>query len=147
MSAGVTELRQHVDQQAMLLRRLGDRVDWRLPVPFVAAPICYHGGAFFEAIGKRFDNLLRRHRVINADVLDAWFPPAPGVLAALREHLPWLVRTSPPTQCAGMLQAIGEARGLDLDGLVAAAGSSALIFLALPLWLSPSSRALILDPS
>jgi histidinol-phosphate/aromatic aminotransferase/cobyric acid decarboxylase-like protein len=46
-----------------------------------------------------------------------------------------------------MLQAIGAARGLDVDGLVPAAGSSALIFLALPLWLSPSSRALILDPS
>jgi histidinol-phosphate/aromatic aminotransferase/cobyric acid decarboxylase-like protein/GNAT superfamily N-acetyltransferase len=147
MSARVTELRRHVDQQALLLRRLGGRVDWRLSVPFTAAPICYHGGAFFEAIGEQFDDLSRRHRVINADVLDAWFPPAPGVLDALHEHLPWLLRTSPPTQCAGMLQTIGSSRGLDVDGLVPAAGSSALIFLALPLWLSPSSRALILDPS
>jgi predicted GNAT family N-acyltransferase len=96
MSARVTELRRHADQQAMLLRRLGGRVDWRLPVPFAADPICYHGGAFFEAIGEQFDDLSRRHRVINADVLDAWFPPAPGVLDALHEHLPWLLRTSPP---------------------------------------------------
>ena len=147
MSAHVTELRRHVDHRAMLLRRLRGRVDWRVPVPFAAAPSCYHGGASFEAIGEQFDDLSRRHRVIDADVLDAWFPPAPGVLDALREHLPWLVRTSPPTQCAGMLQAIAAARGLDSDGLVPAAGSSALIFLALPLWLSPSSRALILDPS
>ena len=147
MSARVTDLRRHTDRQATLLRRLADRVDWRLPAPFAAASIAYHGGAFFEAIGEQFDDLSRRHRVINADVLDAWFPPAPGVLDALREHLPWLVRTSPPTQCAGMLQAIASARGLDVDGLVPAAGSSALIFLALPLWLSPSSRALILDPS
>ena len=100
-----------------------------------------------RGIGEQFDDLSRRHRIISADVLDAWFPPAPGVLDALREHLPWLVRTSPPTQCAGMLQAIGSARGLDVDGLVPAAGSSALIFLAFPRWLSPSSRALVLDPS
>jgi hypothetical protein len=40
-----------------------------------AAP-CFHGGAFFEAIGDRFDRLERRHDIINADVLDAWFPPA-----------------------------------------------------------------------
>jgi len=46
-----------------------------------------------------------------------------------------------------MLQAIGSARGLDVDGLVPAAGSSALIFLAFPRWLAPSSRALVLDPS
>jgi len=147
MSAPVIELREAVEKQAMLLRRLGDRVDWRLPVPFAAEPACYHGGAFFEAIGEQFDDLSRRHRIINADVLDAWFPPAPVVLDALREHLPWLVRTSPPTQCAGMLQAIGSTRGLDLNGLVPAAGSSALIFLAFPRWLSPSSRALVLDPS
>src|SRR5262249_4531656 len=62
-------------------------VDWRLPVPFETAPRCYHGGAFFDAIGEQFDDLARRHRIINADVLDAWFPPAPGVLDALREHL------------------------------------------------------------
>jgi histidinol-phosphate/aromatic aminotransferase/cobyric acid decarboxylase-like protein len=147
MSAPVAELREQAEKQAMLLRRLGDRVDWRLPVPFAADHACYHGGAFFEAIGEEFDDLSRRHRVINADVLDAWFPPAPGVLDALREHLPWLVRTSPPTQCAGMLHAISAARGLDVDGLVPGAGSSALIFLALPRWLSPSMRALVLDPS
>jgi len=44
---------------------------------------CFHGEAFFEAVGAGFDDLSRRHWIINADVLDAWFPPAPGVLAAL----------------------------------------------------------------
>jgi histidinol-phosphate/aromatic aminotransferase/cobyric acid decarboxylase-like protein len=63
---------------------------------------CFHGGAFFEAVGDRFDDLDRRHAIVNADVLDAWFPPAPSVLAALRAHLDWLARTSPPTACAGL---------------------------------------------
>ena len=51
---------------------------------------CFHGGAFFEAIGAKFDSLERCREIINADVLDAWFPPSPKVLGALQEHLPWL---------------------------------------------------------
>ena len=62
---------------------------------------CVHGGGFFEAVGDAFDDLGRRETVINADVLDAWFPPSPRALAALREHLDWLVRTSPPTHARG----------------------------------------------
>jgi hypothetical protein len=58
---------------------------------------CYHGGAFFEAIGDDFATLERSRTVINADVLDAWFPPSPIAIAAVRRYLPWLLRTSPPT--------------------------------------------------
>ena len=108
---------------------------------------CFHGGAFFSAIGERFDALDRRNAIINADVLDAWFPPAPGVLASLSEHLEWLSRTSPPTNCTGMREAIAAARGLDPDSVLTGAGSSDLIFLALREWLAPTSRALILDPT
>jgi len=63
---------------------------------------CFHGGAFFKAIGVEFEHLERRHHVINADVLDAWFDPAPKVIAALVEKLPWLLRTSPPTNAEGL---------------------------------------------
>src|SRR4051812_8842245 len=108
---------------------------------------CYHGGASFGAIGVRFDDLGRRRGVINADVLDAWFDPAPGVLGALREHLPWLLRSSPPAGSEGLLAEVAEARGLPQECLVAGAGSSALIYLALRRWLSPRSRALIVEPS
>jgi histidinol-phosphate/aromatic aminotransferase/cobyric acid decarboxylase-like protein len=107
---------------------------------------CFHGGAFFSAIGERFDTLDRRNAVVNADVLDAWFPPAPGVLQSLVDHLEWLARTSPPTNCGGLRQAIAEARGLPADSVLAGAGSSDLIFLALREWLTRSSRALIFDP-
>src|SRR5262249_62247408 len=74
--------------------------------PSGALDDCYHGGAFFEAIGEEFETLERRHDIVPADVLDAWFPPAPAVLEALREHLDWLVRTSPPTHRTGLPPAI-----------------------------------------
>jgi histidinol-phosphate/aromatic aminotransferase/cobyric acid decarboxylase-like protein len=107
---------------------------------------CRHGGAFFEAIGQQFDDLDARHRVINADVLDAWFEPAPAVLEALGEHLPWLIRTSPPTRCEGLVEAIAAARGIEVSTIVPGAGSSDLIFRALRRWRSRISRALVLDP-
>ena len=108
---------------------------------------CFHGGAFWEAIGERFDDLSRREGVMNADVLDAWFPPAPEVLDALREALPWLVRTSPPTDAAGLTAALADARRLPPDCVLPGAGSSDLIFLALREWLTPASRVLLPDPT
>ena len=40
---------------------------------------CFHGGAFFDAIGVDFNNLSEKDNIINADVLDAWFDPAPKI--------------------------------------------------------------------
>lgn len=111
------------------------------------AGVAFHGGAFFEAIGDDFRDLGRRHRVVNADVLDAWFAPTSAAIASLHEHLEWLMRTSPPTHAEGLLRAIASSRGVPIDSLVVGAGSSALIFAAFRSWLSPESRALILDPS
>jgi len=108
---------------------------------------CFHGGAFFDAIGDSFDDLDRRHRIINADVLDAWFPPAPGVLETLHEHLDWLARTSPPTNCEGLIRAIAEARGVPAECILPGAGSSDLIFRAFARWLTADSRVLLLDPT
>jgi histidinol-phosphate/aromatic aminotransferase/cobyric acid decarboxylase-like protein len=107
---------------------------------------CYHGGAFFDAIGAEFDHLERRHTIINADVLDAWFDPAPGVCAALMKELPWLLRTSPPTHGEGMIRVIARTRGVPEECILPGAGSSDLIFLALREWLTRDSRVLILDP-
>jgi histidinol-phosphate/aromatic aminotransferase/cobyric acid decarboxylase-like protein len=106
----------------------------------------FHGGAFFEAIGVEFDDLARRHDVISADVLDAWFDPAPAVTAAIHESLAWSMRTSPPTRAHGMQRVIARARGVDERAILPGAGSSDLIFLALRHWLTRASRVLILDP-
>ena len=65
--------------------------------------------------------------------------PAPGALAALREHLSWLTRTSPPAACEGMIEAISRARGVPAECLVPGAGSSDLIYRALLRWLTPTS--------
>ena len=107
---------------------------------------CYHGGAFFEAIGDEFETLEAASRVISADVLDAWFDPAPAVLDALREHLPFALRTSPPTNAEGMQRVIARSRGVPAESVLVGSGSSDLIFLALRHWLTPASRVLILDP-
>ena len=114
-----------------------------------SAPLetCYHGGAFFEAIGEGFETLDRRRGIIPADVLDAWFPPAPAVLRTLRDHLDWVVRTSPPTHGEGLVEVIAEARGIPAASVVLGGGSSDLIFLGLTQWLDRTSRVLLLDPT
>ncbi len=118
----------------------------RIDMPLESPGGCYHGGAFFTAIGERFDTLSRRRHVINADVLDAWFDPSPKVQSALRQHLPWLLRTSPPTNAEGLVRTIADVRGVDPSSVIPGAGSSDLIYLAMPRWLSRASRVLILDP-
>src|SRR5215216_2524558 len=92
---------------------------------------CFHGGAFFEAVGDDFKSLERSASTINADVLDAWFPPAPAVLDAIQKYLPWLLRTSPPTEAKGLVRRIACVRDLPEECLVVGAGSSNLIYLAL----------------
>lgn len=133
----------HQDTIAELERQ----VDWRVRgVSFRRGRSCYHGGAFFDAIGDEFDRLDAKEDVINADVLDAWFDPAPAVLDAMRKHLPWILRTSPPTQCEGLQRALAKERGVGQSNILPGAGSSDLIFLGLRHWLDASSRVLILDP-
>jgi histidinol-phosphate/aromatic aminotransferase/cobyric acid decarboxylase-like protein len=122
-------------------------VTWKLDVPFWPRPDgCEHGGASFSAIGTDFQSLQRRDEVVAADVLDAWFSPAPEVLATLTENPSWIARTSPPTDADGLIAAIASARALPIDALAVGAGSSDLIFRALGRWLTPDSRVLLMDP-
>jgi histidinol-phosphate/aromatic aminotransferase/cobyric acid decarboxylase-like protein/ribosomal protein S18 acetylase RimI-like enzyme len=146
MTATTAAMRTRATASRDLLARLVD-VDWQLPFPREPVVGCFHGGASWDAVGAGFDDLGARSAVVPADVLDAWFPPAPGVLAALAEDPAWLLRTSPPTDAAGMLAAVARVRGVDPASLLPGAGSSALVFLALGRWLSPDSRVLLLDPT
>jgi histidinol-phosphate/aromatic aminotransferase/cobyric acid decarboxylase-like protein len=115
---------------------------------------CEHGGASFSVIGEEFDDLSRRRGVVAADVLDAWFDPAPEVLEAVRGELAWAARSSPPTGCEGLVRAVARARGVPEVAVVVGAGSSALIYLAMTTWLGAGrsgqrsvARALILEPT
>lgn len=105
-----------------------------------------HGGAFFDALGEDFAHLERRADIVNADVLDAWYDPSPRVMAALQEHLPWLIKTSPPTHGDGLRRVIAEHRGIASDQIVLGAGSSTLMFSAFPRLLQRGEDAVILDP-
>lgn len=147
ITATVDGLRCRLSRFAPLLERLEGGIDWQLGVPFHKPAPCFHGGAFFEAVGDGFEDLDRRKGIINADVLDAWFPPSPKVLRTLEDHLPWLVGTSPPTGSEGMIRAIACARGVAPENVLPGAGSSDLIFLAFRHWLTSASRVLLLDPT
>ena len=118
-----------------------------ITAPISEPEVCFHGGAFFEAIGESFETLHRSAEVINADVLDAWFPPAPGAVRDVSEYLPWLLRTSPPQESRGLVQAISDARGIPSDSIAVGAGSSSLIYLAFREWLTQNSRVLLPDPT
>ena len=145
MSGLVADIRQRIEPA--LLVRLEHEASWDLAVPFHKPADCFHGGAFFEAIGDGFERLDRSTSVINADVLDAWFPPSPHVISALNEYLPWILRTSPPVGCEGMIRTIARTRGVDDDCILPGAGSSSLIYLALREWLTVRSRVLLPDPT
>ena len=129
------------------LKRIEKYMDWQLGIAFHSPTECYHGGAFFDAIGDQFDDLNRRKDIISADVLDAWYPPAPLAQKVLTDHMGFVMQTSPPTRSDGLVKAIAEVRGVRDDCILTGGGSSALIFLAFRQWLNPSSRVLVLDPT
>lgn len=106
----------------------------------------FHGGASFQAIGADFADLDRRRDVVDADVLDAWYEPAPAVLTTLRDHLPWLVKTSPPTHGDGLRAAIAARHGLDPGQVLVGGGTSSLMFLALPRLVARGDTVALLDP-
>ena len=146
LEAPPESVRSAIAQRQRIVDRIERDVQWQMPVSFAGTPSCYHGGAFFEAIGDEFATLERAKTVISADVLDAWFPPAPSVMEAIAAHLPWLMRTSPPTSCEGLVRTIARVQGVGVENILPGGGSSDLIFLALTRWLTRDSRVLILDP-
>ncbi|MET0822032.1 MAG: histidinol-phosphate transaminase [Aeromicrobium sp.] len=147
MHADVAEVRAAFDLLEPVIAAIERTVEWRLHVPLRRPAGCFHGGESFDAVGAGFDDLARHREVVNADVLDAWFPPAPAVVESVEQELPWLLRTSPPVDCAGLVAAIAAARDIDPASILAGAGSSDLIFRAFPRWLSRTSRAVLLDPT
>jgi histidinol-phosphate/aromatic aminotransferase/cobyric acid decarboxylase-like protein len=147
IQTSVSDLRRYAMHHKPTIEKMSSRVNWKMDFPFLKTPYCFHGGAFFEAIGSGFHALDRHKVIVNADVLDAWFPPSPRVITALREHLSWLIRTSPPTQCEGLCEAVAAHRGIRTENILPGAGSSDLIYRAFQHWLRRESRVLMLDPT
>ncbi|WP_248843277.1 pyridoxal phosphate-dependent aminotransferase [Streptomyces virginiae] len=148
LTGEVVELTQiAVNRYRGVLERFRSVVDWQLDMDWAPRPDgCEHGGASFTAIGAGFRTLQRRHEVVAADVLDAWFPPSPAARAVLADDPAWYARTSPPAGAEGLLAEIAQARKLPASTIVAGSGSSDLIFRAFGRWLYPNSKVLLLDP-
>lgn len=147
IGAKVSEISSHITSIDSQIKQMEMMVDWKMDFSFSQPSECYHGGAFFDAIGNRFDDLSRISNVINADVLDAWFDPAPEVQDMITNELAWTMKTSPPTRAEGLIEAIAEKRNVSNSSILPGAGSSDLIFLAFCHWLKPTSKVLILDPT
>lgn len=116
-----------------------------LDQPF--ADHCHHGGQLYSHIGHDFSELDRAHEVIAADVLDAWYPPSPRVLALLKENLAWGCRTSPPARGEGLKDLIARKFSLPLDRIIIGNGSSDLIFRLLPFIFQAEEPVVIPAPS
>lgn len=121
--------------------RAGHREDD--PVP----PRCAHGGAALCTLGSDLRDPDALSTLVDADVLDAWFPPSPLVSRALARCLPTLARVSPPPDGEGLVAAVADRFAVSPNHLVLGAGSSDLIYRAMPSWLNRGSRVLVLDPS
>ncbi|WP_433346939.1 aminotransferase class I/II-fold pyridoxal phosphate-dependent enzyme [Microtetraspora malaysiensis] len=149
LTGQVTDLAERtVRNYGPLLRRLESRVRWKLDVPFLPdADACEHGGASIGVLGRRFHTLGAHGDVVPADVLDAWFSPAPGVVDALNEHQDWITRSSPPAGAEGLIEEIAAARNLPVEAIAVGAGSSDLIFRAFRGWLDSSARVLLVEPT
>lgn len=85
--------------------------------------------------------------MINADVLDAWFPPAPEVIQKLQEFSDWSHRISPPTYAEGLVEVVSNYYGCPEDEILVGAGSSALWFLFASVVLNETSKVLLVEPS
>lgn len=108
---------------------------------------CFHGGAFWNRLDSQFRHSDGFHDVINADVLDAWFPPSPEVTNALSQFSLWSNQTSPPTYSEGLVKSIADHYRISENEIIVGAGSSALWFLYASQMLNSRSRALLIEPS
>lgn len=110
---------------------------WDLPVGMEPHNACVHGGKGLERLDVDPES-------INADVLDAWFPPPPDALDSVT--LSALHRT-PPALATDLVHVLAEVRGVPHQSLVLGAGSSDLIYRAFFAWLTPASRVLLVTPT
>jgi histidinol-phosphate/aromatic aminotransferase/cobyric acid decarboxylase-like protein len=147
MYSKISDLRNNCRHLENILKRYLPNVENRLPFSILKENKCYHGGHFFNAIGNDFSTLEKSKDIINADVLDAWFDPSPKVIEALKEYLPWIIKTSPPTHSEGLIKTISQNREISINNILTGGGSSDLMYLALPNLLKKNAKVLLLNPT
>ena len=57
LSATTDSLRRHLEVRTPLIKKLESKIDWQLGISFRKSDSCFHGGAFFKAIGDDFNSL------------------------------------------------------------------------------------------
>ena len=115
---------------------------WTLPYPARLPHACLHGNGSIDSMTP--------HHGVHADVLDAWYDPAPSVLATLSnttQQTAWKVKTSPPCQATLLARDIAAHRKVQEQNIVCGAGSSDLMYRCFPMWLTSSSRVLLCTPT
>ena len=116
MYGNIKTIRNRIGIYEKIFARLVNNLNWQLDFPAIKPCSCYHGGDFFNYIGTAFDNLYRKNEIINADVLDAWFPPFTP--RELFENLPWLMNTSPPVDASGLVKTIASVQNIDEQNIL-----------------------------
>lgn len=106
----------------------------------------FHGGRSIHAIWAPPERP-RPGQAVSADVLDAWFEPAPEVIEAVTRDLPWALRSSPSADAEALEAFIAAQRGLPPHSVLAGGGSTELIHRVLGGILGPGDRVGIVDPS
>lgn len=113
-----------------------DTFKWDLPFPATKADRCFHGGNDSWVVTTKMD----------CDILDAWYPPAPEVCAAVAQQAKEVHR-SPEETAATLVDAIATDRGVSPDSIVVGSGSSELIYRCFSEWLTKDSSVLLMCPT
>lgn len=129
-----THLCGHVDA---IMRRHPKGMVWGLPFPMDAPLPCTHGGKGLDVLDPEG---------INADVLDAWFPPAPSVVRNFVNHTSD-IHITPPANPTELVDTLSSSKNLPSRCFVLGTGSSDLIYRCLFAWLTPASKVLLLSPT
>ena len=95
---------------------------------------------------NQFTSSFEGKGVINADVLDAWFPPSPLVIERLKVYSNYWQNMSPPTCAEGLIEAISNYYSVSTSETLVGAGSSALWFLYALSNLNSESTVLLIEP-
>lgn len=109
--------------------------------------IAFHGGRSVDITGAATSGPATLERFVVADVLDAWFDPAPEVLEALQRDISAQARYSPPAHPVQLVSKLGNARQLNAENIIPAGGSSALMYAMLPQLCARGDKALLIRPS
>jgi histidinol-phosphate/aromatic aminotransferase/cobyric acid decarboxylase-like protein/ribosomal protein S18 acetylase RimI-like enzyme len=117
------------------------KVDWHLPFCPNRPTRSFHGGRSMTLAGSSS----RCDDVIQADVLDAWYPPSPAASSAAADAR--LFGRSPPHDAAELVDAISKRRGIPRRRIVLGNGSSDLIYRCFLEWLDADSRVYLPRPT